>query len=70
VHCHMYSATTLGVYGLGGVSVSGGSLEDLSKIQGVGIPLNVATVHYLRGERESRWKLGQEDYLRLVELAR
>jgi hypothetical protein len=70
VHCHMYSETTLGVYGLGGVSVSGGSLEDLAKIQGVGIPLNVATVHYLRGERESRWKLGQEDYLRLVELAR
>jgi len=70
VRCHMYSETTLGVYGLGGVSVSGGSLEDLPKIQGVGIPLNVATVHYVRGQRESRWKLGQEDYLRLVELAR
>jgi hypothetical protein len=69
VHCHLFSEKTLGVYSLGGVSNSGGSLENLP-IQGVAIPLNVATVHYLRGERESRWKLGQEDYLRLVELAR
>jgi hypothetical protein len=69
VHCHMFSEKTLGVYSFGGVFNAGGSIENLP-IQGVAIPLNVATVHYLRGERESRWKLGQEDYLRLVELAR
>ena len=40
-------------------------------MQGIAIPMGSGTVRtYPRGEREARWKLGQKDYLRLVEYAR
>ena len=54
---------------LEGGAVSGVRVENLP-LQGVTVPFGASTVHSLGGERESRWKLGQEDYPRLVELTR
>jgi hypothetical protein len=70
LHCHMFRKDQVGVYSLYGHVTNVPGLELPAK-QGVGIPLGSGHVRpYARGQREARWKVGQEDYLRLVEYAR
>jgi hypothetical protein len=69
MHCHMFGGEA-GVYSLNSLTSSSQGLTSLP-IQGVAIPMGSGRVRpYPRGQREARWKVTQEDYLRLVEYAR
>jgi hypothetical protein len=70
LHCHMFGKGQVGAFSLFGhiTNVPG---RELPAKQGVALPMGTGTVRpYPRGQSEARWKLGQEDYLRLVEYAR
>lgn len=70
LHCHMFSKESVGVYSMFGHTAGVPGLAGAA-IQGIAVPMGSGKVRtYPRGEREARWKLGQEDYLRLVEYAR
>lgn len=67
VHCHMYDRDRVGVHSLNSISC----FVAERGMPGIIIPMGSGEVHtYSRGQRTIRWKLGQEDYLRLVEYAR
>ncbi len=50
-------------------SVTDNGLEQIGRLTSLE-ELYLRGASYPRGDREARWKLGQEDYLRLVEYAR
>jgi hypothetical protein len=65
--CHMYERDRVGVRSLNSISCF---VADRG-MPGIVIPMGAGPVQtYSRAERTVRWKLGQEDYLRLVEYAR
>ncbi len=67
LHCHMHERNRVGVHSLNSIScfVAGQGMP------GIIIPMGSGKVHtYSRGARTVRWKLGQEDYMRLVQYAR
>jgi hypothetical protein len=69
LHCHMFEKKSVGLYSLLG-HTQGVPIQNRG-LQGIAVPMGSGPVRtYPRGEREARWKLGQEDYLRLVEFAR
>ena len=58
------------MYSLFGHTMNEAGLDGRA-VQGIAMPMGSGNIRaYPRGEREGRWKLGQEDYLRLVEYAR
>ncbi len=67
LHCHMYNRDRVGVHSLNSISC----FVAERGMPGIIIPMGSGKVRvYSRGERTVRWKLGQEDYARLVEYAR
>ena len=67
LHCHMYFREKVGVYSLNSTSCY---VPDRG-MPGVVIPLGSGPIRTLsRAERTARWKMGEEDYLRLIEYAR
>jgi len=67
LHCHMYFKEKVGVYSLNSTSCY---VADRG-MQGVVIPMGSGPTGTLsRAERTVRWKMGEEDYLRLVEYSR
>ncbi len=67
LHCHMYDRNRVGVHSLNSISC----FVAERGMPGIIIPMGSGDVHvYSRAERTVRWKLGQEDYARLVEYAR
>ncbi|OHE77476.1 MAG: hypothetical protein A2107_15355 [Verrucomicrobia bacterium GWF2_62_7] len=67
LHCHMYERDRVGVHSLNSISCH----VPEHGMPGVVIAMGSGKVRtYSRAERTVRWKLGQEDYLRLVEYAR
>jgi hypothetical protein len=67
LHCHMYSEDKAGVFSLNSIFCH---VPDRG-MPGIVIPMGSGDIRtYSRAERATRWKLGQEDYLRLVEYAR
>ena len=67
LHCHMYEPDRAGVHSLNSISC----YVPEHGMPGVVIPMGSGDIRtYSRGERTVRWKLDQEDYLRLVEYAR
>ncbi|MEK7677559.1 MAG: hypothetical protein AAB676_17155 [Verrucomicrobiota bacterium] len=67
LHCHMYDRDRAGVHSLNSISC----YVPEHGMPGVVIAMGSGDIRtYSRAERTVRWKLGQEDYLRLVEYAR
>lgn len=67
LHCHMYMKEKVGVYSLNSTSCY---VPDRG-MQGVVIPMGSGPIRtYSRAQRTVYWKMGEEDYLRLVEYAR
>lgn len=67
LHCHMYDRDRAGVHSLNSISC----YVPEHGMPGVVIAMGSGDIRtYSRSERTVRWKLGQEDYLRLVEYAR
>lgn len=67
LHCHMHERDRVGVHSLNSISCH----VPEHGMSGVVIPMGSDEIRtYSRAERTARWKLGQEDYLRLVEYAR
>lgn len=67
LHCHMHERERVGVHSLNSISC----YVPEHGMPGVVIPMGVGDIKtYSRAERTVRWKLGQEDYLWLVEHAR
>lgn len=65
--CHMYERDRVGVLSLNSIFCF---IADRG-MPGIVIPMGAGPVQtYSRAQRTVRWKLGQEDYLRLVEYAR
>ncbi len=65
--CHMYDRDRVGVHSLNSVSC----FVAEQGMPGIVIPLGSGPSQvYSRGQRTARWKIGQEDYVRLVEYAR
>lgn len=70
LHCHMFAKDAVGLYSLFGHTAGAAGLSSAG-IQGIAVPMDSGPVHtYPHGERSARWKLEQEEYLRLVEYAR
>ncbi|MFA6563001.1 MAG: hypothetical protein WCV00_13910 [Verrucomicrobiia bacterium] len=67
LHCHMHERERVGVHSLNSISCH----VPEHGMPGIVIPMGAGDIKtYSRAERTVRWKLGQEDYLRLVEYAR
>jgi hypothetical protein len=67
LHCHMHERDRVGVHSLNSISC----YVPEHGMPGIVIPMGSGDIRtYSRAERTVRWKLGQEDYLRLVEYAR
>jgi hypothetical protein len=67
LHCHMYSRDKAGVFSLNSIFCH---VPDRG-MPGIAIPMGSGDIRtYTRAQRAARWKMGQEDYLRLVEYAR
>ena len=67
LHCHMHERDRVGVHSLNSISCH----VPERGMPGVVIPMGSGEIRtYSRAQRTVRWKLGQEDYLRLVEYAR
>jgi len=67
LHCHMHELDRVGVHSLNSISCH----VPERGMPGVVIAMGSGDIRtYSRAERTVRWKLGQEDYLRLVEYAR
>ena len=67
LYCHMYDLDRVGVFSLNSIFCH----VPERGMPGIVIPMGSDEFKtYPRGERTARWKLGQEDYLRLVEYAR
>lgn len=65
--CHMYEKDRVGVFSLNTIFC----FAPDTAMPGIVIPMGSGEIRpYPRGQRVARWKLGQEDYLRLVEYAR
>lgn len=69
LHCHMFQKEAVGVYSMFGHVSAAPGLESRA-VPGIGVPMGSGPVRvYPRGVREARWKVRQEEYLRLVEYA-
>ncbi|GEM_PF-1579324 len=67
LHCHMYDTDRVGVFSLNTIFCFAPHIG----MPGIVMPMGAGAIRTpARGERAARWKLGQEDYLRLVEYAR
>ncbi|MFA6543755.1 MAG: hypothetical protein WCS99_04970 [Limisphaerales bacterium] len=66
LHCHMYDRNRVGVFSINSISC----YVPERGMPGIVIAMGSGDIRtYSRAERTVRWKLGQEDYLRLVEYA-
>jgi hypothetical protein len=67
LHCHMYDSDRVGVFSINSIFCH----VPERGMPGIVIAMGSGDIRtYSRAERTARWKLGQEDYLRLVEYAR
>lgn len=67
LHCHMYDSDRVGVFSINSIFC----YVPERGMPGIVIALGSGDIRtYSRAERTVRWKLGQEDYLRLIEYAR
>lgn len=67
LHCHMYDRNRVGVFSVNSISC----YVPERGMPGIVIPMGSGEIRtYSRAERTVRWKLGQEEYLRLIEYAR
>ena len=66
LHCHMFHKEKVGIF-----SLNSTACHAPDQRPGVVIPMGKGPIRtYSRGQRTVRWKVRQEDYLRLVEYAR